>query len=271
MDSIDAKNLVPIHTLWVGNRLGPSELLCLTSWLSFGHKVVLHTYDDLAVPFGVELYDASQLCPRENIFRNRNGSLAPFSDVYRALMLSSFPVLWLDLDIFLLRPFYFLATNILAREGMQGSNHINNAVMRLSPNHPILREILNRYKRPWTALPWGKPKKVWPVLTMAVTSFGLHAKHLPWGALGSLAIAKQISLAGFEGIILGPECSLTPHRLPLFSPVCDAKAALAHSLVYVHLYRSQVNVDLARPVPGSVYALLWDIVGFSESASRQKG
>jgi hypothetical protein len=249
-------DLEPLHTMWIGSRLGPSESLCLKSWVMHGHRVVLHAYGDLTVPAGVELVDAGKILPRDRIFKNRNGSLAPFSDVFRARLLQTAPVTWLDADIFLLRPFSLKGENILSREG---DGAVNNAVMRLDPDHPILAEIVNRYKRPWTAIPWDKPRKAWPVLTMGATSFGLHARHLPWGALGAKAIDKQISTGGFDGTILGPECSLTAHRSPLFEALPNPDALLGEPVLYVHLYRSQIAGDLGNPVKGSVYARLWEM------------
>ncbi|GLS21920.1 hypothetical protein GCM10007874_49370 [Labrys miyagiensis] len=110
--------VVPIHTLWIGEVLGPIERLCLISWVRLGYEVVLHSYADLQVPAGVKTVDASLLLSADKIFRNeRNGSLAVFSDVYRALILKRFFAIWLDIDIFLVRRFDFSAPNILAMEG----------------------------------------------------------------------------------------------------------------------------------------------------------
>jgi hypothetical protein len=218
----------------------------------------VHCYDDVSAPRGVQLFDASKLLLRKYIFRNRKGSLAPFSDVYRTLILQSFPVLWLDTDIFLLRPFDFEGSNILSQEGRDESARPNNAVMRLSKNHPILLEILDRWQRPWTAIPWGKPRKAWPVVTMGIAEGGFRAQHLPWGALGFLAIEKVIRNQGFDGRILNHTLSLTNHKVPLFLPIANAAAHL-EGIAYVHLYRSQASGDLTRPADGSIYGQLWNI------------
>jgi len=102
---------------------------------------------------------------------------------------------------------------------------------------------------------------------MGVGSFGLHAKHLPWGALGSLAIEKSMKENGFDGIMLTCERSLTSHRVNLFSPVVDADAYLGDSVVYVHLYKSQLTMDLAKPISGSVYSRLWELDRAAHSLS----
>jgi len=248
-----------VHTLWIGGELGPLEYLCISSWLRQGHEVFVHSYQKISLPNGAKSFDASALCPINKVFRNRKGSLAPFSDVYRALILQAFPVLWLDSDIFLLRPFDFEQSNVLVKEGNDDAARVNNSVMRLSKDHPILLEILDRWRHPWKAIPWDKPKKAWPVFTMAACSLGLHARHLPWAALGSLAIEKSVREHGFDGIVLSYDRSLTSHRVNLFSPVVDADIFLRDPVVYVHLYKSQLTMDLARPIPGSVYSRLWEI------------
>ena len=268
-NSSTALSLPPVHTLWVGSELGPLELLCIKSWLRQGHEVFVHSYERIPLPEGAKSFDASALCSPRKVFRNRNGSLAPFSDVYRVLILQAYPVLWLDTDVFLLRPFDF-GPNVIVKEGNGSDARANNSVMRLRQDHPILLEVLNRWQRPWKAIPWDHPRKAWPVITMGATSFGLHAKHLPWGALGSLAMEKCIRENGFDGAVLGFERSLTAHRVDLFSALADANVFLQDPIVYVHLYRSQLKRDLANPVPGSVYARLWEI-GARQQDALAKG
>ena len=60
-DASEAEPLPEIHTLWVGEGLGPLERLCLTSWVRQGHRVVLHAYRDFSCPPGVSLRDAGDL------------------------------------------------------------------------------------------------------------------------------------------------------------------------------------------------------------------
>jgi hypothetical protein len=257
-----------IHTLWIGGGLGPLEWLCLHSWIRLGYGVVLHAYEDIPRPPGVAWFDASRLLPAEKLFRNeRNGSWAIVADVYRTLLLKNLSVTWLDADIFMVRPLDLSAPNILAKESVNGGANINNAVMKLAPDHPILDEILDRYNNPFKALPWSK---AWRVIIKAARFGGLHPSLLPWGALGGLAIQRAISRHGFDGRMLEPEICLTPHRVAIFEPIEDPDAALAEPISYVHLYRSKAHVDLANPMPGSVYSRLWDIVGRDAFASYRE-
>lgn len=259
----DTNSAATIHTLWVGSPLGPSECLCLTSWLNQGYLVNLHAYEPMAAPQGVTLFDASLLCPRSKIFRDqRTGSLTTFSDYYRALILRAMEGTWLDTDIFLLRPIPSDDRNLLTREGADEHCRVNNSLMRLSPDHPILDEIINRYDNPWRGLPKRQFRKTWPILVRAARSRGLHASLLQWGALGYCAIEDEIGKHGFNGAILSHEQSVTAHKADLFAPIDNAEAILGDPAIYVHLYKSQVSADLAHPIPGSIYARLWERLGF---------
>lgn len=256
------ENIPPdtIHTLWIGGKLGPLEWLCLSSWVRLGYQVILHTYERYSVPKGVELYDASQLMSPDSVFRNRrNGSLATFSDIYRVLILKHFQGLWLDADIFLVRPFDFSARNVLAKENGDSIDNINNAVLKLSEDHPILCDIVKRFRNPYSALPWNKPGKLWQIFVQSMVFLRLEPKHLPWGALGYLAIQAHVSKYGFEGQILGSELCLTANTVALFDETDDPDASLSDPIVYVHFYRSQITCDLNKRVPSSVYDNLWKV------------
>ncbi|RUO97837.1 hypothetical protein [Hyphomicrobium sp.] len=159
----------------------------------------------------------------------------------------------------MLKPFDFLDPNVLVKEGDDESARFNNSVMRLASDHPILDEILDRWRRPWKAVPWQNPRKAWPVITMSLTSLGPYARHLPWGALGADAIEHCIRKNGFDGTVLGQDRSLTSYRTNLFAPTSNPDQYLGPEIVYVHLYRSQVRVDLSSPAQGSIYARLWDL------------
>lgn len=248
-----------IHTLWIG-ELGPLEWLCLSSWKRLGYRVVLHAYTQQQAPDGVEVCDASRLLPADKIFRcSANGSLAVFSDVYRALILKNFDAVWLDADIFLLRHIDFSAPNILAAEGGDEIRNLNSAVLRLEPGHPILEKIIRRYKRPYLGMPWTRPKKAWPVLTRALRSRNFGPEHLPWGALGYGAIQGHVAKHGFDGRILPAELCLTQKNAPIFDAVADPASYLADPVAYVHMYRSGLKFDLTVPAQGSIYERLWTI------------
>lgn len=107
-----------VHGLWIGSRLSRLELLTLKSFVRWGHEFHLWLYDDLdtPVPRGVHLRDACEILPRDRIFRKRvrdaetgvgEGSVSPFSDLFRYKLLYEHGGVWVDMDITCLRPFDF--------------------------------------------------------------------------------------------------------------------------------------------------------------------
>jgi hypothetical protein len=125
---------VAVHSLWIGPTLSRLELLTLKSFVRWGHEVNLWLYDDLetSVPKGVNLRDATEILPRERIFRKRErdletgvgeDSVSPFSDLFRYKLLYDRGGIWVDMDITCLRPFDFAEDYVFRshRLGMVGN------------------------------------------------------------------------------------------------------------------------------------------------------
>jgi hypothetical protein len=110
-----------INALWIG-QLSPVEHLCLGSFAAQGHPVHLYAYDPIDnLPTGVTIQDAGEILPRELIFKNQlgkgKGSLAAFSDLFRFKLMLDRGGLWVDADIFCLKPFDFTAPYVFGFEG----------------------------------------------------------------------------------------------------------------------------------------------------------
>ena len=61
-----------VNSLWVGDRLGYLEQVCLVSAAAVGHPVTLYSYtpDRLkGVPPGIELRDAREVMPEERVVK----------------------------------------------------------------------------------------------------------------------------------------------------------------------------------------------------------
>src|SRR5262249_4520867 len=113
--------LPAINALWIG-QLSPVERLCLGSFAAQGHPVHLYAYDPIDnLPAGVTIQDATQILPREMIFKNQlgkgKGSLAAFSDLFRFKLMLDRGGWWVDADIFCLKPFDFTSPYVFGFEG----------------------------------------------------------------------------------------------------------------------------------------------------------
>lgn len=98
-----------VNGLWIGSELSLLEQLCLVSFLKHGHVFRLWTYGELTtpVPRAVIVADASAILDRARVFRYRQGanagSVAGFSDIFRAKLLHDVGGWYTDLDVTCLR------------------------------------------------------------------------------------------------------------------------------------------------------------------------
>lgn len=78
-----------IGTFWAGSRLSFLELLCLSSFVEAGHKVVVHSFDPIEnLPFGVNAADASLIIQdRATIPKNPTA----LSNLFRCKLLACQP------------------------------------------------------------------------------------------------------------------------------------------------------------------------------------
>jgi hypothetical protein len=88
---------------WHGPPLGQLRSACLASFIERGHKFELYSYDDVSVPSGVVMKDASEIIPRSEMFYFINpktgaNDLGPFSDLFRFKLLFERGGWWSDVD-----------------------------------------------------------------------------------------------------------------------------------------------------------------------------
>ena len=95
-----------VNAVWIGASLDDLHAACLRSFVLAGHRVLLHCYDiPRNVPSDVETVDASKLMPRDRIvYYKSNGSPSLFSNLYRLKILEAGLGLYVDCDVFCVRP-----------------------------------------------------------------------------------------------------------------------------------------------------------------------
>lgn len=106
-----------VHGLWIGKKLFPVEILCISSFMAHGHQFHLWVYEELetVLPPGVIVEKASEIIPAEKVFCYKNtnqfghgkGSYAGFSDIFRYKLLYEKGGWWTDMDVTCLKPLDF--------------------------------------------------------------------------------------------------------------------------------------------------------------------
>lgn len=135
-----------IQGLWVGDRLSMMERISISSFLKRGHPYHLYVYGDvLNVPAGATVRDAREILPPEDIFRNTNGSLAGFANMFRYKLLLERGGWWADLDVVCLRPFEFDAETVIASEHREdGSWKLCAGILKAPRGSGLMRLCLEK-------------------------------------------------------------------------------------------------------------------------------
>ena len=138
---MDAKGpLNTISTLWIGKEIPLLPQICITSFVKHGHQFQLYTYDKkLKPPQGVILKDANTILPEDAISRDKKGRVTAFSDYFRYKLLQKEDTWWVDTDVICLRPFDHESDYVFGRQSLK---EVNNAVLKIPRNSPLLEELI---------------------------------------------------------------------------------------------------------------------------------
>jgi hypothetical protein len=188
-------------TLWIGERLGPVERACLRSVLRH-HKLALYCYRVPAgMPDGIEVRDAAAILPQSTIFAHRTGSFGPFADWFRYELQRRGLGIWVDADMYLIapldhdRPYLF---------GEQSPGMINNAVLRLPPDAPIVPLLLKPFQQ--KTIPAGLPWRLFLTMRMREIAAGeVDFGTAPWGNTGPYALSALVRRLGLSAQALPPD------------------------------------------------------------------
>jgi hypothetical protein len=133
-----------IQGLWIGPRLTRFEHNSIKSYLNHGYTYHLYTYYPVDnVPNGVIYKDAREILPESEIFYY-NGSIAPFSDMFRYKLLYDKGGVWTDCDIICLgrfpdnKPYIFVTERTILKGAF-------SSCIKKPPYTCTLRKVLNSF------------------------------------------------------------------------------------------------------------------------------
>lgn len=237
-----------INTVWIGKKLGPVHVACLKSFIRHGHDVVLHTYGKPEdTPDGVRLFDANKLMKEEEIVRHKKtNSLTLASDRYRYRILREGMGLYVDCDVYCVRPFeqseYVM--------GWHSDDTINNAVLNAPFDSPFLKQVLDASEDLYFIAPWFKKRKKAYYRTRKAIGCPIHISKNKWGTIGP-------SLVTHCALENGLEQHISP--IDIFYPLNWAQLDLLYERglkvsdlttprsLGVHLYNSALKIEKAIP------------------------
>ncbi|TKT74251.1 glycosyltransferase [Aquamicrobium sp. LC103] len=153
-----------ICTFWYGRSLRYVDRVCLASMVKAGHRVKLFSYGEVDnLPAGVEPHDAAAILPIET-FRRLDPNfpdigdyvtIVQFSDLFRIMLMKHRQGVWLDTDVYLVKPFSpDPAKPYLARENRK---RVGVSALYLPPDNPVVADF-ERYIHGTEVLPeWLGP------------------------------------------------------------------------------------------------------------------
>ncbi len=228
-----------ISSLWVGDRLSTLERICVESYLRHGHPFFLYSYNQVGnVPDEVHMRPADEIVPREKILQFQN--LANFSDYFRYRMLLQHGGIWVDLDNFCLKPYFFPQPYVFSsqRPGPRSQDsEINAGVIKVPAHSEIMEfcvrqvELTDTTKNHWSQIGPG-------LLMDAYHRFHLESYLKPYRTFCPLDYFSA------PANVVGPSSGDYPFSTETYS---------------VHLWNEELrraNVDKDGSYPGSLYERL---------------
>lgn len=137
-----------IVTTWFSDSLSPLHALCVASWMEQGYEAVVYSYRDKieGLPKGVTLRNGEEILSEERMdaFMQGHKGFAHFSDIFRMELLDRGLGVWCDADYLMLKP---LPVGDEIMIGRERNGWPCNAVMWMTPGHPIAKGVLENYYR----------------------------------------------------------------------------------------------------------------------------
>jgi len=195
----------------------------------------------------VELQDASHVLPATAVVRHRRGSVAPFSDWFRYELLKRGLGTWIDTDMYLLRP---LDEQLEHLFGEERPSVINNAVLRLPANSPVLHELLSPFRGTMPA--WLAPRHRLSSHLRKLLAGGVDVGAMPWGTTGPAALTAAAAKFGLSSLALPPAAF---YPVPwerahwILDPTLDLQQMVTDSTVGIHLWNECIRDVKGRPPP----------------------
>lgn len=154
--------MASVGSLWIGDRLGFVQRLCLTSFVYYGHETYLYVYDmDMEVPDGVIKKNAEEIVPANKVFTYHD-QLAAFSDYFRYKMIQKTNLMWVDADTLCLsKNFFEDAPFVFIKES---DILIAGGILKMPSNHPATKQINSNAEAMLPKLKNGQQNFKWATL-----------------------------------------------------------------------------------------------------------
>lgn len=256
---VTMNDLLQIGTLWIGRELPEIEQICIASMVAQGHDVTLYAYNNIEVPSGVKVADASKIIPRNDVFTyKKTGSYATFADWFRLRMIAQTGKVWLDADAALLRPFrpeesyYFVGG-----DHRSFGRSVNNYVLMAPCDSAFIRDALSYFDKPSKFLKYMAWHRSLRLAVSRAISGGWNLSQFRWGVFGMGFLTDLVRQHSLEDYIYfgGPE---------IVEGIENMKRPMSTEVTIAHFFASgtdRASFTSEVPPPGSVLDHLIKLYG----------
>lgn len=208
------------------------------------------------VPEGVELADAEDILPRNELIFHHKGSVALFANRFRYELQRRGLGLWVDCDVYLVKPLEHLPEQVVGRVD---ENEINTAVLKLPPDSPILGPLLRLFKERHVP-PWLPPRAKAAAWVRLLITGRTGLSQMPWGSAGPRAVTWLGRRHGLDRHTLPPAVFYPKHWRDaawILDPELSLDAICSPETLAVHLWNEIIKDFKDKPArPGSFLARL---------------
>jgi len=145
------------QSFWFGDVLPPCQMLCLKSFIDYGHEYDLYSYGSPAVPVGVRVLDANEILPRSEVFFYKRGfgkgSVSSFANLFRYRLLMLRGGWWVDTDVVCLSSLIPEGDIFLERER---EDLLSCGVIKFPVGHPFVKALYEKCLEAGKDLTWGQ-------------------------------------------------------------------------------------------------------------------
>jgi hypothetical protein len=142
------------QSFWFGSDLPAYQRLAAQSFIDFGFRYTLYSYQKFDVPNGVDLRDAREILPEDRVFFcGAHGSVSAFSDLFRYHLLHEVGGWWIDADVVCLSEKVPEADIFL---GWESEEWIASAILKVPKHHRFARDLRDAAERAGTNIAWGQ-------------------------------------------------------------------------------------------------------------------
>ncbi|MGQ0566228.1 MAG: hypothetical protein ACT4OK_14330 [Gemmobacter sp.] len=269
-----------VGTLWIGGPLTWLEQVSLKSFVDDGQRITLFSYHDIPnVPPGVVRRDGREIIATEHFLKyERKDSVALFADLFRLHMIRACPgMVWVDTDVYCHRPMTYAGGVVMGFERPDGA-YVNNAVLGLPPDHPMLAAMLDFTRDLHPIPPWLGPNSRDAYAAAAAAGAPVPVTSQAWGTWGPRMVSHFARALGMLDQVQPVDAFYPvsfPDRQTFLKPARRVETYLTDRTTALHLWASNKR-EIGRnhhglPPPGSYLARLCRRHGIDAAAAPVTG